>query len=452
VAERKAQLATVKAYPRKQFFLDMFIRDISLEDSILDLIDNSIDSLLRVQNADIERLVLTPSRTLPLRPSNRPARIKIAYSRHRFVIEDNCGGIPKKAALEDVFCFGHADGHTGKLGVYGIGLKRAIFKLGNHIEVESRTEDDGFRVPINVTQWANKDTDVAEDWVFDIFDLPPAKKSSDAGTRITVTQLRPEVVERLNDGTLDATLRRTVSQAYSIFLTSNVDVIINERPVQPVRLPSGSSSDFTPGTDTFTYDDVRVNLLATLAPEKEWQQSNAGWYVLCNGRTVVNADKGELTGWGAGLPAFHSKYRGFFGLALFTSDNPMLLPWTTTKRGLNREAMVYQMARNRMKTLSRPVIRFLDRMYPSDPLEAASEREIAKNVLPADFRDQLKPLGSITFQVKQRLRVKDSVRVQYEAPLESIERVRARLRKPSMSASAVGLHALQHFVTTECPD
>ena len=40
--ENNAQFA--KAYPRKHFFFEMFTRDISLEDCILDLIDNSIDA------------------------------------------------------------------------------------------------------------------------------------------------------------------------------------------------------------------------------------------------------------------------------------------------------------------------------------------------------------------------------------------------------------------------
>jgi len=43
------------AFPRKRFFLEMFTRDISLEDCILDLIDNSIDSLVRTKDLDPAR-------------------------------------------------------------------------------------------------------------------------------------------------------------------------------------------------------------------------------------------------------------------------------------------------------------------------------------------------------------------------------------------------------------
>lgn len=40
---------------RKQFFTEMFTRDITLEDCVLDLIDNSIDSFLLKQGISISR-------------------------------------------------------------------------------------------------------------------------------------------------------------------------------------------------------------------------------------------------------------------------------------------------------------------------------------------------------------------------------------------------------------
>ena len=45
---------------RKQFFIDMFTRDISLEDCVLDLIDNSIDSYLLKHGISISELIFGP--------------------------------------------------------------------------------------------------------------------------------------------------------------------------------------------------------------------------------------------------------------------------------------------------------------------------------------------------------------------------------------------------------
>ena len=39
------------------------------------------------------------------------------------------------------------------IGLYGIGMKRAIFKMGALAEVHSSTADEGFRVDIDVEKW-----------------------------------------------------------------------------------------------------------------------------------------------------------------------------------------------------------------------------------------------------------------------------------------------------------
>src|ERR1035438_6964277 len=146
-------MSTVKAYPRKQFFLEMFTRDITLEDCILDLIDNSMDSYLRTRNIAVDAEVFGQGDGAA---AQSPGLIRIDFSQEQFTIIDNCGGIDRRAAEDDVFCFGHTKGTkpSGGLGVYGIGLKRAIFKLGNLTEIESATPEGGFTVRIDVPAWS----------------------------------------------------------------------------------------------------------------------------------------------------------------------------------------------------------------------------------------------------------------------------------------------------------
>src|SRR5256885_1297493 len=126
------QTVQANAYPKKKFFLEMFTRDISLEDCILDLIDNSIDSFIRTRNIDISANLLNPGSSSNGQKSDPLPKIELSFSDTEFKINDKCGGISRKAALEEVFNFGHTSNYaTGQLGAYGIGLKRAIFKIGN---------------------------------------------------------------------------------------------------------------------------------------------------------------------------------------------------------------------------------------------------------------------------------------------------------------------------------
>jgi hypothetical protein len=462
-AEEGDPVATVKAYPRKQFFIDMFTRDITLEDCILDLIDNSMDSYLRTRKIDVGAEVFGESDGVA---PPHPGLIQIDFSPDQFTIRDDCGGIDRKAAEDEVFCFGHgkATKPSGGLGVYGIGLKRAIFKLGNLTVIESSTPEGGFTVRIDVATWSKDEDDLAADWTFPIEDRPERVTQWGAGTRITITGLHDEVKVRMSDGALEGTLRRIVAQTYGVFLGDHVSVRLNGVPIERTSLPLGGSAEIEPGFETFAEGGVTCTLLATLAPRAVRRLESAGWYVICNGRIVLAADKSEVTGWGAAvLPTFQPKFRPFVGVALFMAEDPSLLPWTTSKRGLNRESILFQKVRGRMAGIAKPVLTFLNELYPSrsdddsddddsgDGMTSAS-RAVAESVTPADFRTLMKGPVSSTFAVRSQPVRKTTTRVQYDAEFRDLNRIRRRLRRPSLAASSVGRYTFDHFLKTECPE
>lgn len=316
---------------------------------------------------------------------------------------------------------------------------------------ESHTDKGGFSVHIDVPKWAEKDDDL-EDWRFPLKRLPERVPADKAGTVVTVTKLHTEVVSHIEEGTLDNSLRKAIAQTYSTFIGRHATVKVNGTAVEPRPQPFGESELMEPGVDSFEHDGVKITLLTTVAPKSMRTQDYAGWYVLCNGRTVVAADKTELTGWGVTTQAFHSKFLAFAGLASFTSNEPVKLPWTTTKRGLNRESPVYQLARNRMGGAAEPVLRFLTRMYPSDLAESPAERVVAETVKQGDFRDHLGSAARQSFHAQISAVKKRTARIQFDADIKDIDRIKKRLRSPSMSAAAVGKHTFDHFLKVECPE
>jgi len=447
------------AFPRKHFFLEMFTRDISLEDCILDLIDNSIDGLVKTRNIDISTELLRNGANSPPKRGSL-AKIEVRYSPQEFEITDFCGGIDRAHALNEVFNFGHGPGEVGgALGVYGIGLKRAIFKIGDFFQMESRTDKEGFSVELNVTEWSAKDQDI-EDWKIPLKMVPGATAGKEAGTKIRITRLRSEVVMRLKDGVFETRLRSLISQTYGLFLQKYVEIALNGVPIEPFSIPIGTSKEVQPAHDEYKdgqNGEVLVRLFASLAargPDREWRGETAGWYALCNGRIVVAADKTELTGWGSGaLPQFHSsKFRGFLGVAFFQSSNPLALPWTTTKRGLNRESPVYQNARNRMRGVARPIITFLDGMYKPEAPEQQFGKEIADQVKATTLAAMAsKPVSTFVVTMPARQPPSTTTSIQYEAERSDVERVRKHLKKPSLAAWRVGKHTFEHYLKTECP-
>jgi len=358
--------------------------------------------------------------------------------------------------LKELFTFGHSEDYAGsQLGVYGIGLKRALFKIGTHFEIQSRTVKDGFKANVDLVEWAKKDK-APEDWRIPLTFIDGAASVESAGTTIKISRLTPEVKTRLKDPALIADLRSAISKTYLLFLNRYASVSVQGSQVDPWVVPLGRSKDVTPAHKDFTLKleggTVKVKLIASLAERgerNEWAYERAGWYVFCNNRAVLAADKSELTGWGAaGLPKYHSKYNGFIGLLFFESTNPLLLPWRTTKRGVNADSMAYQRIRPEMAAAARPIITFLNDMYPSDIPEQLSERVVAEGVKGVDLRSFAKraPTEFAVTQPRTRTPQKESVSIQFNASKSDVDRIKKATRQTRLSASKIGEFTFKHFV------
>jgi hypothetical protein len=193
-----------------------------------------------------------------------------------------------------------------------------------------------------------------------------------------------------------------------------------------------------------------VSLAAGISPGLRTAEE-AGWNILCNGRAVVRANKGDLTGWGSDLASFQPKYRSFVGIASFESDQPLNLPWTTTKRNINRESAVFIRTKNLMVTMSKPILTFLNSQYPSDPAtEVVDIRNAVSGVKEVSFREiASKPTSGFLYTPPKK-KEKKYEWVRFQASIALLDKVRRHLRRPSMSASEVSKHTLEHFVKTEC--
>jgi len=355
------------AYPRKNFFIQMFTKDIGLEDCILDLIDNSIDGLIRsrdIKLSDIIGWIFSNELKSAVQKNGLPV-VRVDYSGESVSITDNCGGIDFDYALSEALNFGHgSDWKKGFLGVYGVGMKRALFKIGEQFSIKSSTLDNGFSCDLNVPDWLTLDNNM-DDWRIPLVPGQKATNENSAGTAITISQLHSEVKDRLLSGTIEKSLHDSIAKTYSFFIGKYARIFLNGREVQPFKIPWVLPTDGSVSYEEFEQDGVTVRILASIAEPNEFgrlREENAGWYIVCNGRIVLAADKSKVTGWGdPRMPTFQPKHRRFVGLVFFESMNPLQLPWTTTKRDLNQESGVYMKVRGRMAMAARPILSFIDK-------------------------------------------------------------------------------------------
>lgn len=341
------------AFPTKQFFVSMLTRDIRLEDAILDLIDNCLDGALRSSDgADVDY-----SRYF----------VEMSVSETGFSIEDNCGGIPRDIARNYAFKLGRdsddeRDSESETIGMYGIGMKRAIFKMGREALVTTRHGEDNYEVGIS-PEWLD-----SKGW--DPLPITDSQDDTnilrDPGTRISVNKLYPGVARFFTNESFLNDLCTSIAEHFTSFLQRGLRILVNRKPILPVRVEVlVSSRDDGPAPFVFqqTIDDVIVSITVGLntargligdeddATEFEGDRSSAtaGWTVFCNDRAVIVGDKGRLTGWGDGIPLYHPQFSIITGIIEFRSRRAEKLPVTTTKRALDTSSNIWLMTYPKMK-------------------------------------------------------------------------------------------------------
>ena len=433
-----------EANPEKRLFISLLTRDIPLIAAFLDLIDNSVNAALepfadRLETADGFVNVLEDGNVQPA------TDIQLTISGQRVEITDNAPGISLELAKRHVFKFGRSsqdENKSDRLSVYGLGLKRAIFKLGRRVKIVSDHVNGGFELNLDVVQWA-KDTGMP--WRFELVPREPVEPKR-CGTIIEVWNLYDETKRRINDGVFEGQLKESIGNTYSYFLSKFVRIFVNGESVAAPNLLVGSNNE----TDRFDSNSVTCTIIAGLGTPiaEKYRERGSGWFVFCNGRTVISADKSPLTGWNNnGLPIFQPKHRPFLGTVYFVSRYPDRLPWDTTKSRINEDSDVWQEAKRLMVSVGRSVTSFLDKRYSDEGTDIAQKEltEVAKERV-----DAMKASTASTSHFTTPKRPpKTTTRIQYDAKIKHVESVTEFLGRPGMSGSDVGRHTFHFFLRNE---
>ncbi|WP_126945688.1 ATP-binding protein [Xanthomonas sp. BRIP62418] len=437
--EASSQVAVRKIHANatKDFFVTMITRDISLRDCIFDLLDNSIDGARRGHMPGDKQSLAS-------------YEINLAWRNDFFSIEDNCGGIRLSDAIDYAFHFGRridAPAETkGGIGLYGIGMKRAIFKLGQMCRVTSHASDASFQVIIDVAEWEK-----SVDWDFDYVDIPVVEQK---GSKIEVQSLNAGVSSILNDPSFETQFIRDVARDYAFFIAQGLRIRVNNTLVPAYKYVLKQSDELRPFVESYDDAGVRVRILAGLAEElpgdipddlRPDKVEQFGWFVICNGRVVLAADKTEKTIWGVdGFNVWHPQYNGFAGYLFFETSDQRALPWTTTKRELDVSNALYRRALVKMKNVSRLFMEYTNRRK-SDPDKARTAESSSKKV---DIGTLVvaQPLLLPRVDVVQR---PDLVNIAYKRDRKEVEAVKDHIGNAGMSLKDLGAYTFEYYKAVE---
>ena len=345
----------VDASPVKSFFVNMLTRDIELVDAILDLLDNCVDGILRQKGASSSQ---TPYQGF---------KAEIRFDGNSFSISDNCGGIPWD--LHDyAFRMGKEDqdrdNNLPTVGVYGIGMKRAIFKIGKRCLISTQNNGDCYEVKIT-PEWIGD----PDKWSLPV--SASSQRNQENGTTIVIDELNEGIATHFGENNKNFTreLTEKVKTHYAFILEKGFQIKINGNEVEAktTRLifdntgnPDGVIKPYIfeaedDGVDVFLCVGFKGSIPSQEEVYEEQQHKrqfssmDAGWTVICNDRAVLYHDRTELTGWGdADVPRYHTQFIAIAGIVEFKSYDAGKLPTTTTKRGINASLPLYLQVRQRM--------------------------------------------------------------------------------------------------------
>lgn len=389
-----AQLSAdeIDVTPTRALFVEMLTRDIHLDRAVLDLVDNSVDGAKRLRpgdDADYEGL-----------------EIRISLDSEHFSITDNCGGIGIDTAKHYAFRFGRARGMTatpGSVGQFGVGMKRALFKFGHAFSVKSCTTSDKFELNVNVDDWEQEEGP----WKFTFnesesgLDIP----AIETGTEITVTPLRHDAAAQFSSSAFQNNLARQIEAAQQQYIGRKLCMSLNGRALiaSTWELIRGQGIEPMFQQDEVVTPNGGVVRRRIYAGVGASSPQAAGWYVFCNGRMILAADQTRTTGWEKGdddqsvtMPKFHGQFARFRGHVFLDADDASLLPWNTTKTGVDVDTDVWRSTYSSMRSAMRPVIDFLNKLDaekenpPADrpltvALQSASQQPLRSIARPQSF-------------------------------------------------------------------
>lgn len=428
----------IDAEPTKEFFITMLTRDIPLNRAILDLIDNSVDAAnSKMLAEDLEDL--------------SSFEINIKINENVFEIFDNCGGFDFETGQKYAFRFGRdpkAPPTPNSVGQFGVGMKRTLFKLGEKFKVITKSKaDDGFIVDVDISEWKS-----SGEWNF------PCQIGNtgleDGSTKIVVENLYSEISEqfKLNDFIND--LIYEVSLAHFMPINRNLKIKINDNEVPKYDFQLFQSNSINPQIEEKNIDGVVIKIIAGLS---ERDPEKSGWYIVCNGRLIVTADKTKLTGWDIdlGTRKYHNDFAHFRGIVIFDSLDSSLLPWTTTKTGIDEDNKYYKMAFKSMLGVMKKVLpilsdrvkeqKYLDEeLIDSTPLNQAIAEAKLISLLKLDINKK----DFYTVEANLRRETPTSVRIQYNVPISQFSMV-SQILGTDVKA-VVGLKTFEYYFQYEC--
>jgi hypothetical protein len=271
-------MPTLNVIPEKRLYLSI-ISEYNLQKSICELIDNAIDLWTKRKKVNLK------------------INIVIDTERQLITIEDNAGGVEENK-LDHLISPGKTsnDIKDDVIGYFGVGSKRAVVALAQHITIHSRFDKRTTYSFSLDDDWINGDPE----WLLD-YDVSN-KFLSPNSTFIELSKLREHVSL---DALKDLTVR--IGEVYSKFISKGVEIQINGQLVHSIVFDADWTfpDKYSPVKLIFEipYDGrtISAQITAGLINHSGDPDNSYGVFFYCNDRLITRGLSDFSVGFTTGL-------------------------------------------------------------------------------------------------------------------------------------------------------
>lgn len=438
----------VHADPAKGFFVSMLIKDITLKDAIGDLIDNAADAI-KAKAANPNDLT--------------GFKIDIKLGKSFFSISDNGYGMEAEIARTTAFNFGKSDKHKlidNSIGQFGIGMKRAFFKIGNNIQVRSIAATSKFEMEINVSEWLMDPQKWEYEFTEGTLEENINNTPSRTGFHIKINELSEDAQISFNDPTFIDQLRKEIQYEHMLNINKGLKIIIENYTLQTTAIGLVFDDNIKPTYWEKLGIDQSVKILAGISTKDD---EDGGWYIFCNDRLIIAKNKTEETVWtgnkGDGVPLWHAQYHRFRGYVFFEAKDSSMLPWNTTKTGMDLDSPYFKEVRRKMVSMTRQVMGLLDKLKTEKEKDNPEENQTLNKVVEESLNNPISVVQvlakasdlSTKFEYPANLynppKKSNLINISYQVSKDKFNKVKRNLE--ASSAKDVGIQTFNYYIDNE---
>lgn len=335
------------------FIENVITRDITTKACIFDLIDNSIDA---AKEDMIEKGILIEDE-FGMPEKYNGYKIVIQFSEDKFQIWDNCSGIQESEFSKKMFIIGKESNHEYGLGKFGVGLKRALLKLGDNYFINTSNGDYTIKLELS-----RADFDTTKPNELSAIKETVSKSSE---TVVRVDSLDNKVKKEFKNTAWIESLRLDISKLYASFIKKGllIELIANTNKYPKIEpflpdLREDKHIQIQRWHETVEGVDVSIEcglhkdfvIRAGFSGANKSITEDYGWYFICNDRVIQSCvTEGLEYGW---TGKWHGEYYGFVGRVRFDCQDVESLPWDTTKTRIITDDLVFLEVRDRLESFA----------------------------------------------------------------------------------------------------